>query len=145
LNYANLRIAANSVYQADLLTLLGDQARTAGMTLDVTSNVPVYAYGAVVRNASGDPYFVIGVPKPARPAPITPACETPAPLHESDDNLPTYIVVFHQNLDAKSLAIFEAALKAFVAELTPQQIAGLRCEPEVRYIEQDSYAEPIFP
>jgi hypothetical protein len=67
-----------------------------------------------------------------------------------DSRAPEYIVVFHSTVDAEQEAarlaaaygfhpryVWAAALEGFSAELTPETVAEIRCEPAVDYVEHD--------
>jgi hypothetical protein len=90
----------------------------------------------------------------AHPAVLAPACEQPAPLDGKwDPKTPGYIVMFSRDVDdARYLAYALAAKHGFtpnsiygavkgfsVLELSPQALAGLRCEPKIRGV---SFNEP---
>lgn len=86
---------------------------------------------------------------------LKPACKQPAPLQgQFNPKAPRYIVSYKVNVqdpaketealvnkhhflverDLPSVKLF------FVKELTPQQLAALRCEPSIAYIEFDATA-----
>ena len=82
---------------------------------------------------------------------ITPACASPAPLQLAHIPARGWIVLFHAGTDASAptaqlaakydftpLLVFEHAMRAFHAELTPATVAALRCEPSVLAIEQNA-------
>lgn len=87
------------------------------------------------------------------PAPddAVPPCPNPAPLHgEPDAEAPAVIVVFRDGVPhhsaARALAarvgfhpqqVYESVLPGFVAELSPAQLALVRCDPDVAYVEYD--------
>ena len=84
------------------------------------------------------------------------SCQRPAPLHvAAGKRVPdAFIVVYDVALDdpqatTDALAakygfaprfVYQYALKGFAATLTPEAVAGLRCEAGVAYIEEDQYA-----
>jgi hypothetical protein len=135
-------------------------ARAAAMSLEggsravlVSATRPVYAYGSVIRGGDGDPQFVLPVETRASSTfAVAPACTSPAPLHYAIAPAPGYIVVFHpgQNVEAVTaelaarhgftpISVFAAIGLGFYAELTPAQLAALRCEPVIDYIEQNAW------
>jgi len=97
---------------------------------------------------------------PAAPAPtdpstvIEPSCSDPAPLEGTyDPRAPGYIVSFVQGTDARASAeelaakygfevsrVFQS-LPGFNAELTPETVAAIRCEPVVVLVEHDGVVE----
>ena len=78
-------------------------------------------------------------------------CSDPAPLHEGEDVIPNeYIVVFEydrvadaealtarlaETYDFTPMSVYTHAIKGFAAELSPEALAGLRCEPLVDFVE----------
>lgn len=122
-------------------------------TIQVTTSNGVYAYASVVRADTGDGDFVTGTGVLADDsgAVITPACANPAPLQLAPIAAKGWIVLFHPGTNAASataelsaryaftpIAVYEHALQAFHAELTPAMVAALRCESSVRAIEQNA-------
>lgn len=97
---------------------------------------------------------------PAAPAPtdpsivIEPSCSDPAPLEGTyDPRAPGYIVSFEQGTDAQATAdelaakhgfevqrVFQS-LPGFSAELTPEIVAAIRCEPVVVLVEHDGVVQ----
>jgi|GEM_PF-2317518 len=97
---------------------------------------------------------------PAAPAPtdpstvIEPSCADPAPLEGTyDSRAPGYIVSLEQGTDAQATAdelaarygfevqrVFQS-LPGFSAELTPEVVAAIRCEPVVVLVEHDGVVE----
>jgi hypothetical protein len=83
---------------------------------------------------------------------VPPACSDPAPLlGKFDPRAPGYIVVYNDGVDARletaRLAaaygfvpthVFEFAIRGFGAELTPEVVAGLRCEATIHIVEHDA-------
>ena len=84
---------------------------------------------------------------------VRPACLFPAPLSgQPDPRAPAYIVVFEDNVDARSeanrlatlygftpRAIWESALKGFWSDLTPNVVAAIRCEASVQSVAHDAF------
>lgn len=80
---------------------------------------------------------------------VSPACPDPAPVRGMyDPRAPGYIVVFHDSVDASvetaRLAetygftprhVYESALRGFSAVLSPEAVAGVRCQATVDYLE----------
>lgn len=144
-------VPAYGFVQMDASTLRGE-----GNTLSVLVSAarPVYAYGSVIRNRDGDPQFVMPVETRAtRTFAVEPACPSPARVSYALAPAPGWIVVFDPGQDVAAvtaqlaarhgftpLSVYAAIGLGFHAELTPQQIAALRCEPVVDYIEQNAWA-----
>lgn len=122
-------------------------------TLVVTSSTGVYAYGSVVRSDSGDADFVTGIGGSLDDSIVlTPACAEPAPLQLARPGYEAegWIVLFHEGVNAAQAVaelssrlpitptrIYQDAFAGFVADLGPETIAALRCEPTVQYIQQN--------
>ena len=94
--------------------------------------------------------------EPTGPGPETlsglrPSCEHPAPLlGRADPKVPSFIEVFHANVDAEretapliqeygfqTRYVWTAALEGFSAPLSREVVAELRCVPTVDFIEHD--------
>jgi hypothetical protein len=88
--------------------------------------------------------------EPLLPPPVlSPPCDSPAPLLGTwNPGAPRYFVIFHDTVDVRAevdrLAarygfqprhVYEHVLGGFSAALTPEAVAGLRCEPNVSYVE----------
>ena len=146
-------VAARQVLQInDIYAWIGKQPFPNG-TVEITTDRPAYVYGSIVRADSGDPLFVAAV----SPGPetgggvVTPACTAPAPLYLADNPAAGWIVMLQSDTNATAAAallgdkynftvktIYEDAFKGFTTEdVTQAGIAGLRCEPVVRFIEQN--------
>jgi hypothetical protein len=83
--------------------------------------------------------------------PDDPPCASPAPLQGAPDpRAPGFIVVFRDGTDVDATVgrltaryafqtkhVYRSALLGFAADLTPVQLAGVRCEAEVKYVEHD--------
>lgn len=149
-----IRVAPRTTVQFDAATFFDRILEPHAATIHVRSNVPMYAYGSVIRNGSGDPHFVAGATHRDY-TPLAPQCERPATLYLQRLPASGWIVVFHWHVDAVLATerfsakygftpayVYQHALKGFSAELTPEALAGLRCEPEVSYVEQSSYVLP---
>ena len=82
-------------------------------------------------------------------------CARPAPLSGTPDPRTggTYIVVYHDGTDSPATTarlaqkygftprfVYQYALTGFAAPLTDAQAAGIRCEPETRYMQHDAIA-----
>jgi hypothetical protein len=87
--------------------------------------------------------------EPLVPPPVlSPACGSPAPLEGIwSAAAPRYIVVLQDTIDVRTevdrLAelygfeprhVWEHVLRGFSAELTPEALANLRCEPSISYV-----------
>ncbi len=83
-------------------------------------------------------------------------CAHPAPLYgEFHPTTPGYLVQFRPGTNAREMAralaakygfalefVWEVAILGFAAQLTPETVAALRCEPSILAIE---YEAPFFP
>ena len=75
----------------------------------------------------------------------------PAPLlGRADARAPGFIVVYHDTVSATTetsrlaaeydfqpIAVWNFVLRGFAANLLPPAVAGIRCEPTVRYVEHN--------
>jgi hypothetical protein len=144
-----LRLAPHAYTQIDAATLDGDPSSVL-----VKASLPVYAFGSVIRGGNGDPQFVPPVEvRESSELALQPACATPSPLTFASSPAPGWIVMLDNNVDATKRVpelaakhgftprfTYTSALKGFSGELTPQQIAAIRCETDVRYVQQDQWA-----
>lgn len=147
-----VRVPAYGFVQIDASTLRGTEANTISVLVSATR--PVYAYGSVIRQGDGDPQFVMPVETRAtRTFAVEPACPNPARVSYALAPAPGWIVVFDPGQDVAAVtaqlaarhgftprSVYAAIGLGFHAELTPQQIAALQCEPVVDYIEQNAWA-----
>ena len=93
---------------------------------------------------------------------ISPDCPNPAPYVPAPGDVcvaPEHIVLFTDETDAvvatreleqrcgfSDSEVFTSALEAFVAVVTPSQIACIRCDPRVRVVEENFFVPiPGFP
>ena len=150
---ATMRVAPRAYVQFDAATLRSSSPNDTRSVL-VTSTLPVYAYGSVIRGGNGDPQFVAPVAtRTTSENALTPACANPKRISFAQNPAPGWIVVYDFSLDAEKVTaelaarygfkphyVYTAALKGFAAELTPQQVAAIRCEAAVDYIEQNAWA-----
>lgn len=132
-------------------------APAAEASITVTSQVGVYAYASIVRNDSGDAVFVPGTGLSVQTlSTVAPRCAEPASLKVAaaeQNPAAGWIIVMKPEtsfddimnvLPAKhGYALMDVydMLPGFAAELTPQQVAALRCEASVLFIEQNVDAE----
>jgi hypothetical protein len=119
-------------------------------TIRISADRPVYPYGSLVRNDTGDPQFLAPlIARLSEDFAIVPQCDEPAPLYFSENPAPGYFVVFGPGVDAAARAAELAAqygftpdlfltLQAFIAELSPDVVAALRCEAGVIRISQNT-------
>lgn len=130
-------------------------ARTANAsTVLFRADKPVYAYGSVIRGGNGDPQFVLPVQIGATSSfVVEPACSNPAPLSLAVSSpAPGWIVQYKDGVESDTETprliakygftpqfVYSAALEGFASELTPQQLAGIRCEPTVLRVEQNQW------
>lgn len=121
-------------------------------TIQITSSHAVYPYASIVRSDSGDADFVTatGVQIDSSQTVVTPACGTPAPLLLAPRPADGWIVSYNDGVDAAATTAALAAkygftpspvgvVGGFAAELTQAMIAGLRCEPSVKFVQQSSH------
>lgn len=146
------RVPALEVLQLnDVFAAFGAAPATEASVV-VSSQVSVYAYASIVRNDTGDAVFVpgtgVGVSSPA----VAPRCAEPASLGFAKPGQQpaegwivimkpdTTIEYIRNTLPAQHgytlMSLYES-LPGFAAELTPQQLAALRCDGAVEFIEQN--------
>ncbi|HEX6097096.1 MAG TPA: hypothetical protein VF432_12280 [Thermoanaerobaculia bacterium] len=132
----------------------------AEASVRVVSQVGVYAYASIIRNDSGDAIFVPGTGLGAQPvADVAPRCAEPASLAGARKGggqvqnrewvvimTPETTVDYMMNVlpqqHGYSIMDVYDQLPAFAAELTPKQLAALRCEASVLFIQQNETQEP---
>ena len=141
----------------DAFTAFGAEA-VPEASVRVTSQVGVYAFASIIRNDSGAAVFVPGTGLGAQPATdITPRCAEPASLtraRKGEQPAEGWIVILKPDTDVNYMlnvlpqrfgydvmGVFDQ-LPGFAAELTAPQLAGLRCEGSVLFIEQNVAAQP---
>ena len=86
---------------------------------------------------------------------MTPQCSSPAPFNKFSCVAPGYIVVYKDGTNAatvtaqleakygfRSLAVWQI-VPGFAALLSVQTVAALRCEPAVRFIEENAISSPF--
>lgn len=144
---------ASMLFLNDLFTTMG-VAPFENARLEVTSSFPVYAFASVI-NASGDSDFIAGVARDRAVSDILPpACAQPATIGLAIEPAPGYIVVYVDGTNAVTRTaelgakygftadtVYSSALFGFYSrKLSPAAIAGLRCEADVRFIEQNAFA-----
>jgi hypothetical protein len=148
-----ITVAPRSFVQMDAATAIQFAASDA-LSILVSASLPVYAYGSVIRNGDGDPQFVPPVEtRTSNAFAVAPSCTSPAQLDFQPNPAPGYIVVFDEGLNVEAVTadlaarhhftpiyVYAAISLGFYAELTPAQLAALRCEPAVQYIEQNAWA-----
>ncbi len=104
----------------------------------VRADRPVYTYASVI-DTTGDPLFLAGAGAELA-APVTPACAQPLELHRNPKDefvAPGYIVLLRSvgEIDATLTkygivpGFVLRAVGGFYAELTPETVAALRCDP----------------
>lgn len=130
----------------------------AEASVRVTSQVGVYAYASIVRSDSGDAIFVPGTGLGAQPvADVAPRCAEPASLaaaQKGQHATSEWIVIMQPDTSADTIMnvlpekyhypvvdVYHE-LPGFAAELTPQQIAAMRCESGVLFLQQNVVPEP---
>jgi hypothetical protein len=150
LDVKSLQIAAHTVIQQEIGSAFTEPT-PGDVTIRVTSSQPVYTFGSVVRTATGDPSFVIGTTTRKSPDfAVTPQCLHPAPLLFPPGVVrPGWIITYQTGTDTKTVTPALIAKYHFTptftlgiyvaATLTPEMIAGLRCEAAVKSISQGSH------
>lgn len=148
------QVAAHTVLQQEIGAAFHPQLANGDVTVHVASSVPVYTFGSVVRTSTGDPSFVIGTATRGTPdLVVTPQCSDPAPLVFADPAKgpvrPGWIIAYKAGTNTQTVTPALAAKYGFTptftigifvaANLTPEMIAGLRCEAPVRSISQGSH------
>ena len=128
--------------------------RRGAVAIRAVFDEPVYAFGSVIREDTGDPAFLTPVAvKSSREFELAPACPHPADIFYYDNSpAPGWIVVYQEGVNvvdetARLAArheftpghVYDVVLLGFSAILTPQQIAALRCEPSLKSIHQNAY------
>ncbi len=146
-----MQVAAHSVVQQEIGSTFHPEPTNGDVTVRVTSSQPVYTFGSIVRTASGDPSFVIGsTTKKSPDFTVTPQCTDPAPLIFPPGIVrPGWIITYKAGTHTATVTPALMAKYGFVptftigiyvaTNLTPEMIAGLRCEPPVRSISQGSH------
>ena len=125
----------------------------ANATIEITTERPAYVYASLVRADSGDPIFVqaVKVGTETGGGAIEPDCSAPAPLYFAANPAQGWIVVLQDDTDAAVAAailsqkygftirtLYEHAFRGFTTEdVTHATIAQLRCEPTVKFIQQN--------
>jgi len=148
---ASTQVAAHSVLQQEIGSAFNPQLTRADVSVRVLSSQAVYTFGSVVRTSTGDPSFIIGTTTRKSPdLAVTPQCSNPAPLIFPPGIVrPGWIIRYKTGTDTKTVTPALMAKYGFtptftigilvVAHLTPEMIAGLRCEPQVHSISQGSH------
>lgn len=146
----------------DSVLLLNDVFASMGVEpmdnarLDVSSTMPVYAF-ASVTNTSGDSDFIIGAaPDHVVTGILTPSCASPAQLQLALIPNAGYNVQFNASTTPARIAEL-AAKYGFTADfsypndafghfftfrLSDEAVAGLRCESDIRFIQQSGRSVP---
>ena len=145
------QVAAHTVLQQEIGSAFRPQLTGGDVSVRVISTQPVYTFGSIVRTSTGDPSFVIGTTMRKTPdLVVTPQCTNPAPIiYPPGIVRPGWIITYKTGTDTKTVTPALAAKYGFkptftigifvAANLTPQMIAGLRCEPQVHSISQGSH------
>jgi hypothetical protein len=146
-----MQVAPHSVLQQEIGSAFAPEPIDGDATVRVIASQPVYAFGSIVRSASGDPSFVVATTtKKSSDFTQTPTCSEPAPLIIPPGVVrPGWIITYKAGTDTKSVTPALMAKYGFTptftlgiyvgTNLTPAMIAGLRCEPAVRSISQGTH------
>lgn len=128
-----------------------------GATIQVRSTHGVYAYASIVRNDSGDADFVAGTGTEIDDdeAVIAPQCASPSQLILAALPAGGYSVLYKPGTNPYVVTpvlesrhgftvkqIYPAGF-FFTEQLTPAQVAALRCESSIHAVEQNGYV-PVF-
>ena len=143
-----------SVVQSNsVLSWLGTP-RGPSASILITADRPLYTYASVIELGSGAPVFVTGVGDDSEleDQELVPPCEAPAPLSNQVDPAPGYIVMLELGLPIipevdrltakyyfRPIHVYRSPPGGFAAYLTPEVVAALRCEPTVKFIEENAY------
>ena len=147
---ARTLVQVNEVFSA-----LFPAAQPADATISVGCSLACAAYATVVRNDTGDSTFIAGTGLTTGNERLFPVqCSNPAPVALTPPGAierSEWIVQYFDDVDSVREtailarkhdfipgAVYEFALNGFDAFLTDYQVAQIRCEPTVRYIEQNS-------
>jgi hypothetical protein len=148
---ASTQVAAHGVLQQEIGSAFDPKYTTGDVSVRVISSQPVYTFGSIVRTSTGDPSFVLGTTTRKTPdLVVTPQCTNPAPvLFPQGIVRPGWIIAYKTGTDTKTVTPALMAKYGFkptftigiyvAAHLTPEMIAGLRCEPPVHSISQGSH------
>ncbi|HYC60757.1 MAG TPA: hypothetical protein VEK79_14435 [Thermoanaerobaculia bacterium] len=151
LDTRSTQVAAHAVLQQEIGAAFVAGLATGDVTVRVTSSQPVYTFGSVVRTGTGDPSFVLGTTTKKSPDfSVTPQCSDPAPLIFPPGIVRQgWIIAYKAGTDTAAVTTALMAKYGFTptfrigifvaANLTPEMIAGLRCEPQVKSISQGSH------
>jgi hypothetical protein len=139
-----------SLTQFDVFAELNVAPR-ASATAVVSAYYPVYAYASTIRADNGAATFILGSGISSANEDFgSPLCLAPAPLNRQYPNVPGWIGIIKPGIDAATAI---AALRAkydfntqplpevgmfFALQLNAAQLAGLRCEPAVLLMQQNS-------
>lgn len=147
----SIQVAPHSVLQQEIGAAFDPDHTKGDVSVRVTSSQPVYTFGSIVRTGTGDPSFVIGTTTRKTPdLVVTPQCTTPAPITFTPGTTrPGWIIHYRTGTDTKTVTPALMAKYGFrpmytlgllvVTQLTPEMIAGLRCEAAVHSISQGSH------
>jgi hypothetical protein len=130
----------------------------AEASVRVTAQVGIYAYASIIRNDSGDAVFVPGTGLGAQSATDVPTrCAEPASLTRArkgqrpadgwivilnpETSVDYMLSVLPERFGFELMGVYDQ-LPGFAAQLTPQQLSGLRCDGSVLFIEQNVEASP---
>jgi hypothetical protein len=147
----HVQVGAHSVLQQEIGAAFQPHlVAQRDVSVRVTATQPVYSYGSVVRTSTGDASFVLGTAyRKSSDFSVTPQCTEPAALIFNPGSRPGWLITYKTGTETKTVTPALAAKYGFtplytlgvfvVANLTPEMIAGLRCEAPVRTISQGSH------
>ncbi|HEV7764169.1 MAG TPA: hypothetical protein VGQ76_04130 [Thermoanaerobaculia bacterium] len=147
----SIQLAAHAIIQQEIGAAFQPHLTRGDVTVRVTSSLPVATYGSIIRTGSGDASFILGTTTRKSPDfTVNPTCSDPAPLIFPPGPVrPGWVITYKAGTDTKTVtpALMQKygfaptfTIGIYVATaLTPEMIAGLRCEPPVRSISQGSH------
>lgn len=151
LDTRSTQVAPHAVLQQEINAAFVPFLATGDVSIRVTSSQPVYTFGSVVRTGTGDPSFVLGTTTKKSPDfSVTPQCANPAPLIFPPGIVrPGWIITYKAGTNTSTVTPALMAKYGFTptftigifgaAHLTPEMIAGQRCEDVVKSISQGSH------
>lgn len=153
----NTEVGAYGVFRLNDIFSYFQTGPLDGATIQINSSHGVYPYASIVRRDNGDADFVAGAATEIdeSKAIVKPQCTSPAALSLAALPAGGYSVVFRLGIDPwtttpelearynfKARNVYNFGV-FFAEQLTPAQVAALRCESSIRVIEESGYV-PVF-
>lgn len=146
-------VGENGVNQINDIFAWFAVAPLEGASVHLTSTTPFFAYASIVRNDTGDGYLLTGAARDhAVNDIVTPACSDPARLSlavnpapgytvllEDGTNVPARVEVLEAQYGFEAESVFSVIPGFSVRSLSAETIAALRCESDVRVVEQNAW------